>query len=136
MAAITDFEQQDWVKQLTQEGDARHPARKHINPNVAFPFQDNFSVGRIHGATTKASIPNTANVVEIQDNEEDISVLTTKTASGVQSDVAVGSRVATNSNPISGLTAKSTPSGGTRDGLDNPSNAGSGGRAVVKPAGK
>jgi hypothetical protein len=112
IAAIADFEQQDWVKQLMQEGDARHPAMKHVNPNMAFSFHDDFSVGTIHGATTKASIPNTANVVEIQDDEDNISVLTTKTASGVQSDVAVGSWVASDSNPVSGSTANSTPPAG------------------------
>jgi hypothetical protein len=38
MAAIADFEQHDWVKQLTQEENPRQPPKKHVNPNVAFPF--------------------------------------------------------------------------------------------------
>ncbi len=81
MVAITDFEQQDWVKQLTQEENPRRPPKKHVNPNVAFPFQDNFLVRTIHGTTIKATTPSTLDIVEIQDNEDNISVLMTKTAS-------------------------------------------------------
>jgi hypothetical protein len=69
MAAIADFKQQDWVKQLMQEENPRQPLKKHVNPNVAFPFQDNFLVGTIHGATTKATTPSTSDIIEIQDKE-------------------------------------------------------------------
>jgi hypothetical protein len=48
MAAIVDFEQQDWVKQLTQDGNPQNTTKNHVDPNVAFPFQDKFSVGTIH----------------------------------------------------------------------------------------
>jgi hypothetical protein len=58
--------------------------KKHVDPNVAFLFQDDFSVGTIHGANTKATIPSTSDIVEIQDNEDNINVLMTKTASGAQ----------------------------------------------------
>ncbi len=84
MAAIVDFEQQDWVKQLTHEDNPRQTTKKHVDPNVAFLFQDDFSAGTIHGANTKATIPSTSDIVEIQDNEDNINVLMTKTASGAQ----------------------------------------------------
>jgi hypothetical protein len=137
MVAIADFKQQDWVKQLTQEENPRQPPKKHVNPNVAFPFQDDFLVGTIHGATTKATTPSTSDIVEIQDKEDNISVLMTKTASEAQSDVVVlGSQVASNPNPVSSPTANFTPPGATRDGLEDPTSASSGGRAIGGPTGK
>jgi hypothetical protein len=136
MVAIADFKQQDWVKQLMQEENPRKPPKKHVDPYVAFPFQDNFLVGTILGATTKATTPSTLDNVEIQDNEDNISVLTTKTANRAQSDVIVGSQVASDSHPISGLTANSTPPGAAGDGSEDPTSAGSGGRAVGGPTGK
>ncbi len=60
MAAIAEFEQQDWVKQLTGGGSLPNgSAKQHVDPNVAFPFDDEFSVSTIHGAnaTTKPSPP-------------------------------------------------------------------------------
>jgi hypothetical protein len=136
MAAIADFEQQNWVKQLTQETNPRQPPKKHVNPNVAFPFQDDFSVGTIHGATTKATTPSISDIIEIQDNEDNISALTTKTASRAQSDILIGSRVASDSDHVSGLTPNSTPPGATGDGLVDPTSAGSGGRAIGRLTGK
>jgi hypothetical protein len=136
IAAIANFEQQDWVKQLTQDENPRQPSKKHVNPNVAFPFQDDFSVGTIHGTTTKATTPSTSDIVEIQDTEDNISVLVTKTASGAQLDIVIGSRVASKSNPVSGPTANSTPPGATGDESEDPTTAGSGGRAVDGPTGK
>jgi hypothetical protein len=53
MSAIAEFEQQDWVKLLSQDDVAVPPKKAHVNPNVAFPFQDNFSMGTIHGASAK-----------------------------------------------------------------------------------
>jgi hypothetical protein len=133
MAAIADFNQQDWVKQLTQEENPRQTTKKLVDPKMAFPFQDNFSVGTIHGANAKAAIPSTLDIVEIQDNEQDINILTTKTASGAQSEVVVGSRVAFGSNPISDPTTNSTPPGAAGDGLDDPFSASPGGRAKGGP---
>jgi hypothetical protein len=55
--------------------------KQHIDPNVAFPFQDDFSVGIIHGANAnKAVTPSAKEVVEIQDDNDDVSILTTKNA--------------------------------------------------------
>ncbi len=136
MAEITDFKQQDWVKHLTQKENPRQLTKKHIDLNVAFPFQDDFSVGTIHGATAKATTPSSLDIVEIQDNNDNITVLTTKTASGAQSEVVVGSRIASYSKPVSSPTANSTPPGAAGDGLEDPANAGSGGRAVGGPIGK
>jgi hypothetical protein len=87
-----------------------------VDPNVAFPFQDNFSVGTIHGANAKAITPNMNKVVEIQDYKDNVSVLTTKTASEMQSEVVVGSRIASSSNPVSGPIADSTPPGSASGG--------------------
>ncbi len=84
MAAIADFKQQDWVKRLTQDGNPQNTTKKHVDPNVAFPFQDKFSVGTIHGANAKTTIPNALEVVEIKDNVEGTSYLRTKTSRGVQ----------------------------------------------------
>ncbi len=111
MAAIADFEQQDWVKQLVQDSVAQQATKKHMDPNVAFPFQDDFSVGTIHSANNKAVTHNTNKVVEIQDNEDKVSILRTKTAGDTQSEVVVWSRVASSSNHISGPTANSTNPG-------------------------
>ncbi len=139
MAATAKFEQQDWVQQLTRG--VRTPnrvARQHVDPNVAFPFEDNFSVGTIHGVKTTAKSPSpTVNeVVEIKDDKVDVSILTTKASADNQSKVVVGSRSASGSIPIVGPTAKSilteTASGGS---LDPPSASPTGG-AAGGPVGK
>jgi hypothetical protein len=85
MAAIAEFEQQDWVQQLTGGGkETNGVAKQHVNPNVAFPFDDDFSVGNIHGANAaKQPTPIASEVVEIQDNEDNVSVLTTKTKADI-----------------------------------------------------
>ena len=89
MAAIAEFEQQDWVQQLTGGGKQNIGATKqHAGPNVAFPFDDDFSVGTIHGANAaKQPTPNAGAVVEIQNDEDDVSVLTPKTGADNQLEV-------------------------------------------------
>ncbi len=129
MLAIAKFEQQDWVKLLSQNSSTQQPKKMHVNPNVAFPFQDDFLVGTIHGANVKttpqetAAAPTTTEVVEIQDNDDDVSVLTSKTTNKGHSNVTVGSRFASGSNPISGPTAASTQSGIARRGSKDPASA-------------
>jgi hypothetical protein len=114
MAATTEFDQQDWVKQLTQNGGEHQSKKIHVNPNVAFPFQDNFSVGTIHGAKVTTPTQNmvepmtTAEVLEIGDINNNVSVLTMKTTSEKHTDSAVGRRVASGSNPTNGSTANPT----------------------------
>ncbi len=75
-AEIADFEQQDWVRQSVQEENQGQSTNKHVDPNVAFPFQDDFSIGTIHGTNAKTTTPSSSNIIEIQDNKDVISVLT------------------------------------------------------------
>ena len=45
MAAIAEFEQQDWVQQLAGGVKATNgTAKQHVDPNVAFPFNNDFSL--------------------------------------------------------------------------------------------
>jgi hypothetical protein len=133
---------QDWVKLLSQDSGAQPPTKAHVDPNVAFPFQDDLSIRTIRGANAKAATPSAAatptatEVVEIQDNEDNVSVLTAKTTSKAQFKVAVGSRVASGSNPVSGLTAVSTQPGAASGGLDDPASNGLAGGAVGGRMGK
>ncbi len=99
--AIADFERQDWVQDIVKAGAAskKENAKGYVNPNVALPFKDDFSVGTIHGANvTKplavpptemaaldcpptAGTPGNQNAaIEILDDnaDDDVSVLTTK----------------------------------------------------------
>jgi hypothetical protein len=80
MATIAEFEQQDWVQQLVQDSVTQSTTKQHVDPNMAFPFQEDFLVGTIHGANAKAVTPNMNKVVEIQDNNDNVSILMTKTA--------------------------------------------------------
>ena len=93
MATIPEFEQQDWVQQLAQDSVTQSTTKQHVDPSMAFPFQEDFLVGTIHGANAKAVTPNMNKVVEIQDNNDNVSILMTKTAGDTHSDVVVGSRV-------------------------------------------
>jgi hypothetical protein len=142
MSAIAEFKQQDWVKLLSQDDRAQQLKRTHIDPNIAFPFQDDFSMGTIHRANAKTAnqdavaAPAAAEVVEIQDNNNDVSVLTLKTASEGCTDVAIGSQVASSSNPNSGPTANSTQSGTASGGSEDPASAGPAGGAAGGPNGK
>jgi hypothetical protein len=108
ISAIAEFEQQDWIKLLAHNNHPQQMTKKHVDLNVAFPFQDDFLVGSIHEGNAKAATPSTKEVVEIKDNKDNISVLTMKTMSRAQSEVVVGSRVASGSNPVSSPTADST----------------------------
>ena len=138
MATIAEFEQQDWVQQLTGGGKATNGAAKqHVDPNVAFLFNDDFSVRTIHGANaTKQPTPTASEVVEIQDNKDGVSVLTTKTGADTQPEVVVGSQAASGSNPIiiptNAATQTETPRGGSLD----PASAGPAGGDVGGPVGK
>ncbi len=130
MLAIAKFKQQDWVKFLSQDSGTQQPKKMHVNTNVTFPFQDDFSVGTIHGTNMKtttqetAAAPTATEVVEIQDNNDNISVLTLKTTSKGHPNVTVGSRVASGSNPVSGPTAAFPQSGTASGGSKDPASAG------------
>jgi hypothetical protein len=142
MSAVAEFKQQDWVKLLSQDSGGRQPAKAHVDPNVAFPSQNNFSVGTIHGANQKTSTPGAAaaqtaaEVVEIQDNKDNVSVLTAKTTSKVLTNVDVGSRFTSGSNPVSGPTSISTQPKAASGGLEDPASNSLAGRAVGGPRAK
>jgi len=138
MAAIAEFEQQDWVQQLTGGGKQNVGATKqHVNPNVAFPFGDDFSIGTIHRANTaKQPTPNAGAVVEIQDNEDDVSILMTKTGADIQPEVVVGCQAPPGSNPIVGPTAAATQTKTASGGSSDPTSAGPAGGAIGGPVGK
>jgi hypothetical protein len=163
MAAVADFENQDWLRDIIQATSNPTTEKAYVDSNVAFPFEDNFLVGTIHVTNTRTKKSNTKQaasdksndegVIEIldNDNEDNVSVLTTKTqdklvsllvkARKQLSGASVGSRVASGSNlpPGSGpaallsqtnaggqesILANSAPSG--TDGNDFGGNAGSG----------
>jgi hypothetical protein len=52
MASVAEFENQDWVQDILQATPNSTKEKAYVNPNVAFPFQDDFLVGTIHGANT------------------------------------------------------------------------------------
>jgi hypothetical protein len=49
MAGVAEFESQDWIQDLLQATSNPAKEKTFVNPNMAFPFQDNFLVGTIHG---------------------------------------------------------------------------------------
>ena len=142
MSAIAKFEQQDWVKLLTQDNGEKRPKKAHVNPNAAFPFQDNFSVGTIHGTQTKSPTQGTAaalaaaEIVEVQDNDNNVSVLSSKTTSKTQTDVAVENRIATRSNHSNGPAANSTQPGTASKGSKDSIGADPASGAAGGPGGK
>jgi hypothetical protein len=85
MSAIEELKQQDWVRSLLQDNQSRPTKKKHVNPNVAFPFQDNFSISTIHGANTapanSPTTPAASETIEIPEDDNNISVLTSKNLS-------------------------------------------------------
>ncbi len=138
MAAIAEFEQQVWVQQLTGGGKATNRAAKqHVDPNVAFPFNDNFFVGTIHGANAaKQPTPTASEVVEIQDDKDNVSILTAKTGADTQPEVVVGSRAASDSNPAVGPTVAATQTKTASGGSSDPASADPAGGAARGPGGK
>ncbi len=107
-----------------------------------FPFQDDFSVRTIHGA--KATTPfqdtaattATAEIVEIKDIDDNVSILTAKTASETHTDIAVGCQVASGSNPTSGPAANPTQPRTANEGPIDPAGTGPGSGAAGGPDGK
>jgi hypothetical protein len=123
---VIKFENQDWVKNLAQ-ADSSPPKKHFVNPNAAFPFQDDFSVGTIHGTNAKAPLReqgmDKSDVIKIVDVNDDISVLTTKTQDKLlalllqerqKRKSTIGHRAASGTDPlVSGPTANTTPAGTT-----------------------
>ncbi len=91
MAAVAEFKSQEWVQNLLRATSNPAKEKTFVNPNVAFPFQDKFLVGTIHGAnagTNRSTAQqagggksNNEGAIEILDNKDDnnVSVLTSKT---------------------------------------------------------
>ncbi len=75
-------------------------------------------------------------LVEIQDEYDGVSVLTTKTASKGGPDNAVGSRVASGSSPLNGPTANPTQPMAACGGSKDPASASQAGGAAGGPDGK
>ncbi len=153
---MAEFKNQDWVQCILQASSAPGMIKSYIDPNVAFPFQDDFLVGTIHGA--KARSANSTNqqaanakgnnegfIKILEDKDEDnVSVLTTKTqdelvALLVQArkqicSATVGSRVASGSNLPPGsnpaATHSQTNAGGQKSASANSASPGTGSNGV------
>jgi hypothetical protein len=81
--------------------------------------------------------PTAGAVVEIQDDEDNVSVLTTKTGADNQPEVVVGSQAPSGSNPFVGpTTAAATQTKTVSGGSSDPASAGPAGGAVGGPVGK
>jgi hypothetical protein len=94
---------------------------------VAFPFQDDFSVETIHRTNIKPPSKDQgveeAKAIEIVDNNDNVSVLTTKIRDELlalllqerrKSKSTIGHQAASGTNPlVSSLTANATPAGAT-----------------------
>jgi hypothetical protein len=89
-----------------------------------------------NAAPSEAATPSATEIMENQDNEDDVSILSTKTSSETQSSVVVGSRVASGSSPIGSPTANSTQLKATSKGLEDPTGNNPAGRAVGELIGK
>ena len=142
MSAVYEFESLDWLKNIVQTD--HNLKKKHVDPTAAFDFEDDFSVGTIHGKnddihTRKVGI-DTAAVIDVADDDE-VSIISPKTQDGLAA--AAGSRVATGSMPpVVGLTAAATPAGATGttpvavEGPTIPSTTGSDGSVEGRPGGE
>ncbi len=106
---------------------AKHnPAKKHVDPTAAFNFEDDVSVGTIHGKNNEIHAVTTGKgettAIELSD-DDNVSIIESKTpddtdAHGTQeqrwSTHSAGDRVATGSRPPAiGPTAEATPAGAT-----------------------
>jgi hypothetical protein len=155
LSVVIKFENQEWVENLAQANKTNHK-KNYVNPNAAFPFQDNFSVETIHGSNMKVPSKDQgaeeAKVIEIVDNDKDVSVLTTKTQDKLlalllqerqKSKSAIGRRAASGTNPlVSSPTANATPAGATgtapiaAEGSPIPPSTGNKGRVNGGPVGE
>jgi hypothetical protein len=142
MSAVYEFESLDWVQNLVSADPLSK--KKHVDPTAAFNFEEDFSVGTIHGRNE--AVPNrnvganATGAIDVFDDDE-VSVISSKTQDGL---AAVGGiRVATGSTPpVIGLTADATPAGATgpapvaAEGSPIPSGTGQVGSVNGRPGGK
>jgi len=114
MSAVYEFESLDWVQNIVQTDS--HSKKKHVDPMAAFNFEEEFSVGTIHGRNDAFSNrdkdgTNATTVIKVVD-DDDGSVISSKTQDGLAA--AGGVRVASGSTPpVIGLPAEATPAGAT-----------------------
>ncbi len=125
------------MQQLTGGGSkTKGMAKQHVDPNAAFPFDDDFSVGTIHGVNANKPPTTKANeVVEINNDEDNVSILTTKTRADNQPEVVVGSRAAPGSNPVVGPAAAPNDTETASRGSSDPTSSGPVGGAAGGPVG-
>jgi hypothetical protein len=155
LSAVIEFENQDWVKNLTQANNSV-PKKNFVDPNAAFPFQDDFSLGTIHWANMKARTKDKndgdSEVIEIANEEDNVSVLTTKTQDELlalllqerrKSKSVISRRAASGTDTlVSGPTANNAPAGETgttrvaAKGLQIPTDTGNEGMVDGGPARK
>jgi hypothetical protein len=124
MSAVYKFESLDWVKDIVN---AKHnPTKKHVDPTAAFNFEEDFSVGTIHGKNNAIHAATTGKgattAIELSDNNN-VSMLTSKMQDNTDALVkqeqrrsmrSAGDRVATGSRPSAiGPTADATPAEAT-----------------------
>jgi hypothetical protein len=153
MSAVYKFESLDWVKDIVH---AKHnPTKKHVDPTAAFNFEEDFSVGTIHGKNNAIHAATTGKgvttAIELSD-DDDVSILMSKTQDDTdalveqkqrRSTCSAGDRVATGSRPPAiGPTANATPSGATglgpvaAEGSQIPLHTGTNGSTVGGPGGQ
>jgi hypothetical protein len=128
MAGVYEFESLDWVKEIVQaEGNT---AKKHVDPTAAFNFDEDFSVGTIHGkndaAHAAAAKKGATEITDLADDDK-VSILSPKPQDDTGTPATLeqrggtcstGDRVGPGSSPpVIGPTADATPAGATRSGL-------------------
>jgi len=142
MSAVYEFESLDWVQNFVQADS--HSKKKHVDPTAAFNFEDEFSVGTIHGKNeafpNRKVGANATGAIDVTD-EDEVSVISSKTQDGLAA--AGGIRVASGSTPpVIGLTAEATPAGATgsapvaAEGSPIPSGTGQVGSVDGRPGGE
>ncbi len=103
-----------------------NPTKKHVDPTAAFNFEEDFSVGTIHGKNDVIHAATTGKgatmAIELSD-DNNVSILTSKTQGNTDALVkqeqcrstrSAGDRVATGSRPSAiGPTTNATPAGAT-----------------------
>ncbi len=157
MTAISEFKQQDWVKALLQGNHSSSSKKKYVDPNVAFPFQDNFSVGTNHSANVipanSKTAPAASDMIKIADDDDNSSILTSKSLAEngnlppmeeSRSEHVVRNWVASgyDQNPVSSPTTNATTAGAEGDsptasaGSKDPTSTGTDGRVDGGPNSK
>ena len=141
MSAVYKFESLYWVKNIIQTD--HNIKKKHVDPTVAFNFEEGFSIGTIHGKNGGVQVrkisKDVSEAIKVNYNNK-VSLLSSKTQDSLtapvvqeqyRSALAAGYQVASSSMPpIIGLIADATPAGATgtvpvaAEGSSKPSSTG------------